>query len=132
MLSRCTRAKREPRIIGLQAREDFEALQGARWHKEAEAFWYGYVARAGIEDTHAQTISHCGLRRCRYIGFAKTRLQHVLTAVAINLVRIAEWCAGIAIAKVRRSRFRSRFDQPLTSPPVSLLGWVWARVANNT
>lgn len=25
----CTRAKREPRIIGLQAREHFEALQGA-------------------------------------------------------------------------------------------------------
>ncbi len=27
---RCTRAKREPRIIGMQAREHFEALQGAQ------------------------------------------------------------------------------------------------------
>ena len=87
---RCTRAKREPRIIGLQAREHFEALQGARRHQEPEAFRESYAARAGIEGTHAQAISRCGLRRCRYIGLAKTRLQHVLTAVAINLVRVAE------------------------------------------
>jgi len=102
---RCTRAKREPRIIGLQAREHFEALQGARRHQETEAFRESYAARAGIEGTHAQAISRCGLRRCRYIGLAKTRLQHVLTAVAINLVRVAEWCAGTPIAKTRRSRF---------------------------
>ena len=31
---RCTRGKREPRIIGLQAREHFEALQGARRHQK--------------------------------------------------------------------------------------------------
>jgi len=40
-----------------------------------------------------------------YIGFAKIRLQHVLTAVAVNLVRIAEWCAGTPVAKTRCSRF---------------------------
>ena len=50
---RCTRAKREPRIIGLQEREHFEALQGARKHQETEAFRTSYAARAGIEGTHA-------------------------------------------------------------------------------
>lgn len=102
---RCTRAKREPRIIGLQAREHFEALQGARKHQETEVFRESYAARAGIEGTHAQAISRCGLRRCRYIGLAKARLQHVLTAVAVNLVRVAEWCAGTPVAKTRSSRF---------------------------
>ena len=102
---RCTRAEREPRIIGLQAREHFEALQGARKHQETEAFRESYAARAGIEGTHAQAISRCGLRQCRYIGLAKTRLQHVLTAIAINLVRVAEWCADSPVAKTRRSRF---------------------------
>ena len=53
----------------------------------------------------AQAISRCGLRRCRYIGLAKTRLQHVLTAAAINLVRVAEWCAGTPVATTRCSRF---------------------------
>ncbi len=102
---RCTRAKREPRIIGMQAREHFEALQGARKHQKTTAVRERYAARAGIEGTHAQAISRCGLRRCRYIGFAKTGLQHVLTAVAVNLVRVAEWCAGTPVAQTRRSRF---------------------------
>jgi transposase len=102
---RCTRGKREPRIIGLQAREHFEALRDARKHQRTEMFRASYAARAGIEGTHAQAISRCGLRRCRYIGLAKTRLQHILTAVAVNLVRVAEWCAGTPVAKTRRSRF---------------------------
>jgi len=102
---RCTRAKREPRIIGLQAREHFEALQGARRHQDTEAFRASYAARAGIEGTHAQAINRCGLRRCRYIGLAKTHLQHVLTAAAINLVRVAEWFAGTPRANTRVSRF---------------------------
>ena len=101
----CTRAKREPRIIGLQAREQFEALQGARRHQETEAFRASYAARAGIEGTHAQAIRRCGLRRCRYIGLAKTHLQHVITATAVNLVRVAEWFAGTPVAETRCSRF---------------------------
>lgn len=102
---RCTRAKREPRSIGLQAREHFEALQGARKQQRTQAFRDSYAARAGIEGTHAQAISRCGLRQCRYIGLAKTPLQHVLTAAAINLVRVAEWHAGTPTAKTRCSRF---------------------------
>ncbi len=80
---RCTRGKREPRIIGLQAREQFEALQGARRQQKTEAFRASYAARAGVEGTHAQAISRCGLRRCRYVGLAKTRLQHVIASVKL-------------------------------------------------
>ena len=103
--SRCTRAKNEPRIIGLQAQENYEALQSARRHQTTEEFRQNYAARAGIEATHAQAISRCGLRRCRYIGLAKTHLQHVITAAAVNLVRIADWHAGIPTARTRCSRF---------------------------
>ncbi len=102
---RCTRAQREPRIIGLHAREHFEALQGARRRQEAAAFRASYAARAGIEGTHAQAIHRCGLRCCRYIGLAETHLQHVITAAAINLVRAAEWLAGTPVARTRLSRF---------------------------
>ena len=102
---RCTRGKRQPRIIGLQARENFEALQGARKQQKTAAFRASYAARAGIEGTHAQAINRCGLRQCRYTGLAKTHLQHVITATAINLVRVAEWFAGTPVAKTRVSRF---------------------------
>ena len=102
---RCTRGKRGPRIIGLQAREHFEALQSARKQQKTAEFRANYAARAGIEGTHAQAIGRCGLRRCRYLGLAKTHLQHVITAAAINLVRVAEWFAGTPVAKTRVSRF---------------------------
>jgi transposase len=105
MRSRCTRSKVEPRIITLQAREDFEALQSARHNQATEEFRKTYAARAGIEGTHAQAIRRCGLRRCRYIGLAKTRLQHVITAVAVNFVRVAEWYNDTHSANTRISRF---------------------------
>lgn len=103
--SRCTRAKNEPRIIGLQARQHYEALQSARQDQTTKEFQRRYAARSGIEGTHAQAISRCGLRRCRYIGLAKTRLQHMITAAAVNLVRIADWYGGVPAAATRCSRF---------------------------
>jgi transposase len=103
--SRCTRAKLEPRIIGLQARKHFEALQTARKHQTTEAFRLSYAPRAGIEGTHEQAIRRCGLRHCRYIGLAKTHLQHVITAAAVNLVRIADWWTDTPTAKTRCSHF---------------------------
>ena len=105
MRSRCTRSKVEPRIITLQAREEFDALQSARRNQTTEEFRKSYAARAGIEGTHAQAIRRCGLRRCRYIGLAKTRLQHVITAVAVNLVRVAEWHNDTPSAHTRISQF---------------------------
>ena len=103
--SRCTRAKVEPRIIGLQARDQFEALQSARKRQTTKEFHQVYAARSGIEATHEQAIRRCGLRRSRYLGMAKTHLQHLITATAINLVRFSEWLAGITPAPTRCSRF---------------------------
>jgi transposase len=42
MRSRCTRGKIEPRIIGLQARENYEALQSARRHQVTKDFQDNY------------------------------------------------------------------------------------------
>jgi transposase len=101
----CTRAKVEPRIVGLQVREQYEALQAARKRQTTEAFQREYAVRSGIESTHEQAIRRCGLRRSRYIGLAKTHLQHLLTGIAINLVRLSDWWAGISPAKTRCAPF---------------------------
>ena len=101
----CTRSKQEPRIIGLLPREQHEALQAARREQETEGFHSRYAARAGIEGTHEQANRRCGLRRCRYIGEAKAHLQHLLTAAAINVVRLSEWWAGTPLSRTRCSRF---------------------------
>lgn len=89
--SQCTCAKVEPRIIGLQEQEQYEILQAARQQQTTEHFREQYAARAGIEATHAQVIRRCGLRRSRYIGLSKTHLQQVITAVALNLLRLGDW-----------------------------------------
>ena len=46
-----------------------------------------------------------GLRQARYRGLAKTALQHLATAAAINLDRLAAWFAGRPLAPTRVSRF---------------------------
>jgi transposase len=103
--SQCTRSKQEPRIIGLLPREQHEALQAGRRAQTTEEFRSRYAARAGIEGTHEQAIRRCGLRQCRYIGEAKAHIQHLLTAAAINLVRLSEWWAGTPLSRTRCSRF---------------------------
>src|SRR5215471_13526772 len=103
--ARCTRSKLEPRTIGLQAQEYHEALRTARQRQKTKEFHSQYAARAGIEGTHEQAIRRCGLRRCRYIGEAKAHLQHLLTATAINVVRLSEWWAGTPLSRTRCSRF---------------------------
>ena len=103
--TRCTKAKAEPRIIGLQPREYHEVLQEARQQQQTDTFRLQYAARAGIESTHEQALRRCGLRHCRYIGSAKTRLQHIVTAAAINLIRINDWWTSTPRGRTRQSRF---------------------------
>ena len=103
--AQCTRAKKEPRIVGLQAREPYEALQEARKRQTTEEFRQQYAPRAGIESTHAQGIRRCGLRQARYVGLAKTHCQHLATAAALNFVRLGEWLTGTPRAKTRCSPF---------------------------
>ena len=103
--AQCTRAKKEPRIVGLQAREPYEALQEARQRQTTEEFRQQYAPRAGIESAHAQGIRRCGLRQARYVGLAKTHLQHLATAAALNFVRLGEWLTGTPRAKTRGSPF---------------------------
>ena len=46
-----------------------------------------------------------GLRRSRYRGLAKTHLQHVATAAAVDLGRLAAWFGATPRAATRTSRF---------------------------
>jgi len=46
------------------------------------------------------------MRRSRYIGLAKTHLQHLGIAAAINLVRVGPWGDGDARAPTRVTAFQ--------------------------
>jgi transposase len=105
--SLCTRSqvKRPRRTITVRADAEFHALQAARQREGTAAFAAAYAKRAGIEGTLSRGIRTCRLRQIRYIGLAKTRLGHLLTAVALNFLRLGEWFADVPQAKTRRSPF---------------------------
>jgi len=46
-----------------------------------------------------------GLRRSRYFGFAKTHLQHLRIAAALNVSRVGDLLAGVPRAATRISAF---------------------------
>lgn len=103
----CTRAQRYPRrTITLRPREQYAALKSARQRQSTPAFAAEYARRAGIEGTLSYGIRSCGLRRSRYRGLARTHGQHVLTAAAMNLPRVAYWLAGEPRTQTRRSPLR--------------------------
>jgi Transposase DDE domain len=89
--SACTRAKTELRTLTVRTQGDNEVLQAARQRQKAVEFQEQYAKRAGIEGTLSQCVRAFDLCRSRYIGSAKTYLQHILIAVAINLVRVVAW-----------------------------------------
>lgn len=102
---RCTRAREEPRVLNFRPQAQHEALQSRRQHQNTDEFKERYKARAGVEGTISQGTRSFDLRRSRYIGLAKTHLQHVITAAAMNLTRAVFWKTGTPRAKTRISHF---------------------------
>ncbi len=101
----CTLNKSLRRAITIRREAAYLALEAARERQETDAFKEEYARRAGVEGTMSQGVRAFGLRRARYIGGVKTHLQHVLTAAAINFVRVAHWLDDKPLARTRPSSF---------------------------
>ncbi|MDH6119814.1 transposase [Kitasatospora sp. GAS204B] len=72
----------------------FEAQRRIREEQATEAWRDQYATRSGVEGTMAQASHRCDVHHARYRGLAKVHLQHVLTAMALNLVRVDAWLTG--------------------------------------
>lgn len=103
--ARCTRSKDGPRTIALRPRADHEALVAARSRAATEEFAVRYRKRRGVEGTISQSVRAFELREARYSGLAKTALQHVATATAVNLQRLDDWWTGTPRTHTRQSAF---------------------------
>lgn len=101
----CTKAKTAPRTLRFFAQDPYLALETARQRQETEAFKEKYKQRAGIEGTISQGVRACGLRYARYVGRAKTHLQQLAMAAAINISRLDDWLNGTQREQTRVSRF---------------------------
>ena len=107
---RCTRAAR--RLLTPRPRHEHETLVAARARETEPAFAADRRRRAGVEGTLSRGVRAMGLRRSRYVGLAKTRLQHLVTAAAINLMRLAAWVGNTPRSQTRRSAFARLMNSP--------------------
>ncbi len=87
-------------------------LQHIRSTQDTPEFYKRYAKRSGIEGTLSQGTRAFDLRQSRYIGLAKTRLQMVATATAINLYRLFDWWTEVPRAVTRVSSFARLAPDP--------------------
>ncbi len=112
--AKCTQsqAKHPRRSLAIRLHAQYEALQQRREYEETKAYTWKYSRRASIEGTISQRVRRARMRRSRYVGLAKTELGHVLTAAALNLVRITDWRAAVPRAHTRQSPFAMLMAYP--------------------
>jgi transposase len=103
--SRCTRSKENARQLTFPLQAQYEAMNIARERQQTDAFKKEYAVRSGVEGTISQAAFSPGRRRTRYCGLAKTHLQHLATATAINIHRVVDWLWEIPRAKTPTSHF---------------------------
>jgi hypothetical protein len=102
----CTTAARGGRALSLRPRHIHEAVLAARAAQDTPAFKDRYRARAGAEGTIAQATHVTGIRRARYLGLDKTRLEHLAAATAINCIRLDAWYAGKPLDRTRTTHLQ--------------------------
>jgi DDE family transposase len=101
----CTQATQAARSLQLQPQAQCEALHATRAWYASEEGQQRSKRRAGIAGTLSQGVRSFGLRCARYRGLAKTHLQHVATAAAINIDRMVAWLDERPRAQTRIARF---------------------------
>jgi len=116
MRTQCTKSSTTGRVLHVRPQAAHEALQARRDEQETPAFRQAYQIRAGIEGTLSQAVRAMGIRHARYDGLHKTQVQHVLTAVALNLVRIDAFLTQTPRGKTRQSHFMRLALHPALQP----------------
>jgi transposase len=104
--SMCTRSSRSGRQLSLRPREVHEAIAAARATQTTSHWKAQYNIRAGVEGTMRQATHVTGIRRARYLGLDKTRLEHNAAAAAVNLIRLDAWWTGRPLDRTRTSHLQ--------------------------
>jgi transposase len=101
--TQCTSSTRTGRQLMLRPREIHEMVEQARGAQTTEEWKQRYAIRAGVEATIHQATATTGIRRSRYLGLPKTHLAHIITATAINLIRLDAWWTETPPGRTRTS-----------------------------
>ena len=110
----CTRSTRYGRQLSLRPREVHEAVVQARAGQTSQQWKDRYNIRAGLEGTIGQATHVTGIRRARYLGLDKIRLEHNAAAAAVNLIRLDAWWTGKPLDRTRTTHLQ-RLDLTLAA-----------------
>ena len=101
----CTTAKKYGRQLTLKRKEEYDALQEIREEMKGQKGVKNRNKRSGIEGTISQAVNGFGMRRTRYRSLAKTTLQNIAIAAAVNIDRFVAFKMGRPLAQTRVPRF---------------------------
>ena len=85
---RCTSSS-DARNVGFPPQELRDLQVRVRAEQQTPEWKSRYAVRSGVEGTINEFAHGHGMRSCRYRGQPKAHLQHVLTAIAVNLERLS-------------------------------------------
>jgi hypothetical protein len=86
----CPRTSGGPLIVEFDVTRDAPPLlESALKVMALKTVVYEVAVRSGVEGTVNEFAHGHGMRRCRYRGQDKAHLQHVLTAIAVNIERLS-------------------------------------------
>ncbi|MEV7236548.1 transposase [Streptomyces sp. NPDC051020] len=86
---RCTSSRDSARNVGLPPRELRDLQVRVRTEQQTPGWKARYAVRSSVEGTINEFAHGHGMRHCRYRGQPKAHLQHVLTAIAVNIERLS-------------------------------------------
>jgi Transposase DDE domain/Transposase domain (DUF772) len=112
--AQCTTSAAGRRQLTVHPRDVHQAQLAARAAQDTRNFQARYALRAGVEGTIRQGVAVTGMRHARYRGLAKTRLEHVNAATALNLIRLHAWWSGHPLDRTRTSHL-ARLELALAS-----------------
>jgi transposase len=87
--AQCTTSKEGARNVGFPPRELRDLQVRVRAEQQTPEWRARYSVRSGVESTVNEFAHGHAMRRCRYRGEPKAHLQHVLTAIAVNIERLS-------------------------------------------
>lgn len=114
--SRCTSSRRGFRTLTVKPQDLHERLNTARKEQTEPTWRTKYALRAGVEGTINQALDVTGIRRARYRGLPKVRLQHAFSATALNIIRLdAHWSTENTPPALSRTSRLTRLSYRLTA-----------------
>ncbi|WP_461067549.1 IS1182 family transposase [Streptomyces pseudoechinosporeus] len=109
---RCTNSREQARNVGFPPRELRDLQVRVRGEQQTPEWKARYAVRSGVEGTINEFAHGHGMRHCRYRGRPKAHLQHVLTAIAVNIERLSgRSVTGETFSPRQPTAFQTFLDQ---------------------